>query len=343
MTKLVGSKLGRGFLKWVSMSSADTWTGRLFLFDRERARLDLLPRSAAMPADIGTSAFARGLVVPFSHEPLRAEEDELLELAPEAEGLALVAAAEARKTVTLKQLHARLRSRFGDRATTHAEQDLARDELLTEADTSITGHTGLFDLRLGIALLPDALARDEWIRGILLNACALTLEGLTPRLIPALLASWVLGETPIPPPFKPGRSIALESPLDRSASSFDGCLATADDIQAQIVEHRRLPVRMTLRDADIELELRDPFSVRVSIDHIGLRTLRKEASSASSAAQHRAYLQALASRLRAVLTWVVTHVSASPDTARWQHPASQRDDLLRMIGHQHDEILCHDA
>lgn len=325
------------------MSSADAWTGRLFLFDRERARLDLLPRTAAMPADIGKNAFARGLVIPFSHEPLRPEQDELLELAPQAEGFALVAVGEARKTITSRQFEARLHSRFGDRATTRAEQDLVRDELMTEADTRIAGNTGLFDLRLGIALLPNALAHDEWIRDLLLNACAIALEGLTTRLIPALLASWVLGETAVPPPFMPGRSIALESPSDGSTSSFSGCLATSDDIRAQIVEHRRLPVRMTLLNADIELELRDPFAIRVSIEHSGLRTLRKEASSASSAAQHRAYLQALASRMRDVLAWVIAHVSASPDTTRWQHPAGQRDDLLRMIGHQSDGVICHDA
>lgn len=321
------------------MSSADTWTGRVFLFDRELAQLDRLPLTAALPVDTGPTAFARGLVVPISHAPLDPDQRELLELAPEAEGLALVATAEARKTLTPKAFETRLRSRFGAREASRAEQDQVRDELLAEAESSLTGHTGLFDLQTGIALIPDGMARDTWFRTLLANACGVTLESLETAVISTLLTSWVLGETPVPPPFKPGCAITLESPLDPSKSSFEGCLATSADIRAQITEYQRFPVRMALQHADIELEVRDPFAVRVAIEHSGLRSLRKEASNPSSAAQHRAYLQELAPRLRPVLTWLASHFGAPPDTTRWQHPAGQRDDLMTLLGSAHDPSL----
>ena len=320
------------------MTAADTWTGRLLLFDRAAARLDLLPRSAAMPADLGPTSFARGLVIPFSHEPLDPERAELFELSPTAEGLALVATAEARKSFTARQFAARLRSRFGREDVPRAIQDEVRDELLAEADPIVTGHTGLLDLETGIALLPEAQARDEWIRNLLQEACGIRLDGLTTPVIPALLSAWALGESPIPPPFRAGHSIALESALDKSKSAFEGCLATSDDIRAQIVEYERIPVRMALRHADVVLEVRDPFAIRVEIEHSGLRGLRKEAANPSSAAQHRAYLQALAPRIRPVLTWVATHFTSTPDTARWQHPAGGREDLLGLLGSHHDEL-----
>ena len=62
------------------MTAADTWTRRLFLMDRVPAQLDLLPCSAAMPADLGPTSFARWLVIPFSHEPLDPEHAELFDL-----------------------------------------------------------------------------------------------------------------------------------------------------------------------------------------------------------------------------------------------------------------------
>lgn len=298
-----------------------------------------------MPENLGSAASARGLVIPFSHEPLGADQSDLFDLAPEAEGLALLATAEARKTITARQFETRLRSRFGAHEPSRAEQDTVRQELLAEAEAHITGHTGLLDLQTGLALLPEAQARDEWLRGILLNACAIALEPPTTPVISALLTGWTLGETPIPAPFKPGHAIALESPLDGSKSAFDGCLVSSADIRAQILEYQRFPVRMALRNADIELEVRDPFAVRVAIEHSGLRALRKEASNASSAAQHRAYLQALAPRLRPVLMWLTTHFSASPHTTPWQHPAGQRDDLLALLGTAHalSSPVCPDA
>ena len=53
------------------MTAADTWTRRLFLMDGVPAQLDLLPCSAAMPADLGPTSIARWLVIPFSHDRRR--------------------------------------------------------------------------------------------------------------------------------------------------------------------------------------------------------------------------------------------------------------------------------